>query len=143
MLIAKPVPHTPRRQGEIRVLLAVDFPLLSDLLKALLGDEPEVEIVGEVADPADLLLATGQTEADVIIQCWQSSEQVPGICTHLLAAYPDVLVIGLGADGEHNYTCRRPVVVDSLSTPALSGVQAAIREALSGTPLALSLQGGT
>lgn len=117
-------------QTKARVLLAIDFQLLSDLLQDFLADEPFVDVVGQVVDPADLLVAVGRTAANVVIQNWESAGQMPGICTHLLAAYPDLLVIGLGPDGEHNYTCRRPIVVDGLPALGLPSVQEAIYEAL-------------
>ena len=129
-LIATQTTHCSISRKKVRVLLAMDLYLLSDLLKTHLDNDPAVEIVGEMAEPANLLIATGQTKANVVIQCWPSSGQMPGICTHLMAAYPDLTIIGLSINGDRNYVCRRPVVVDNLPSSDLASVQIAIQEAL-------------
>lgn len=129
MVVANPLPDVLEPRTKARVLLSIEFQLLSNLLRSLLSAEPDVEIVGEVLDPADLLIATGQTEAHVVIQCWPS-DQMPGVCSHLLAAFPDLTVIGISAEGESNFACRRPIVVNHLSPPGLPSVQNAIREAI-------------
>jgi hypothetical protein len=126
---ANNVPIQPDFRTKARVLLSIKSQLLNDLLRSLLSVEPTVEIAGEVLDPAALLIAIRQTSADVVIQSWPS-DQMPEVCSHLLAAYPDLTVIGLSADGEFNFTCHRPIVVDQPSEPGLSGVQAAIRQAV-------------
>lgn len=128
-MVANVMPDMRQTTAKARVLLSIELQLLNDLLKSLLSAEPDVEIVGEVVDPADLLVATGQAEADVVIQRWPSNE-MPGICSHLLAAYPDLTVIGLSTEGECNFACRRPIVVNHLGPPGISSVQGAIREAL-------------
>lgn len=128
-MIANPLPDPCETRTKARVLLSIQIQLLSNLLRSLLSAEPDVEIVGEVSDPVDLLIAAGQTQADVVIQCWPSDE-MPGICSHLLAAFPDLTVIGIGDEGESNFACRRPIVVNHLSPPGLRSVQSVIREAL-------------
>lgn len=111
-----------------RVLLAVDMNLLSDALKTCLAAQPNIEVVGEVSDPTSLILAVGQAKANVVIHCWPSTGEMPGVCTHLLAAFPDLTVIGLGIDGERNQVAFRPIVVEPLPAEGLDGVLNVLHE---------------
>jgi len=74
--------------------------MLRGILKKAISTEPDMEIVGELADGIPLLLAAAQTQADVVITGLQDSE-LPGICSHLLNEYPHIKVLGLTADGRH------------------------------------------
>ena len=50
-----------------RILLAVAPRLLRDSLRRLIADEPDLEVVGDPVDPVDVLIATGQTQADIVL----------------------------------------------------------------------------
>jgi len=117
-------------RAKLRILLGVDMFLLSDVLKAHFANEPDIEIVGETTDPANLLVAVGETQAHVVIVDWPSSGEVPGLCTHLMAAYPDLTVIGLCLSSDRNFVCRRPMVVDELPSSDMASVQRAIHDVL-------------
>ena len=49
-------------------------------------------IVGEVLAPLALLLATAEPQANVIVVTLDGAKE-PGICSHLLAAYPHVVIL--------------------------------------------------
>lgn len=118
------------REQRVRVLIGIDSFLLSDVLRTHLSNDPRIEIVGETTEPVDLLVAVGETKANVVMMNWPQSGQIPGICTHLMSAYPDLTVIGLALDGDQNYVCRRPTVVQTLHQSDLASVQDVIRQAL-------------
>jgi len=77
-----------------------------------------MEVVGSEADPVDVLIATGRTRAHAVILSCPLLTDGPGLCTHLLAEYPDVQIIGVPE--------RHGVV-------SLAGLLAAIRSAPSET----------
>ena len=54
----------------IRILLALESPMLCERLQDLIEREPGAELAGEVTDPIDLLVDVRETQADVVIQTW-------------------------------------------------------------------------
>ena len=51
----------------IKVLLAIWPQLLAEVVRHIVTQQPDMVVVGEVADPNDLLSAIGATEAEVVI----------------------------------------------------------------------------
>lgn len=51
----------------IRVLIADDHALVREGLRRLLADEPDIEVVAEVADGSELMAALSRTPADVVL----------------------------------------------------------------------------
>ena len=66
----------------------------------MLADDPSLEIVGEVIHPIDILLELGSTQAEVVVIDLPASEEDPGLCSHLLAEYPEVKVVAVSSGGE-------------------------------------------
>ena len=113
--------------NKIRVLLALDSPLLRELLRKLIEREPDMEVVDEVDDPVDLLFGTDLAEVNVVIHSWPESREMPGICTHLLAEYPDLLLVGIPPGAERAYACRQAIATIPLRTSSLRDVIDEIR----------------
>ncbi len=112
----------------IRVLLAVDSPMLRELLKDRIQPQRDIEVVGEAADPVDLLLAVRATDADVVIHTWPESTEAPGICSHLLTEYAGLLVIGIPPDEDRAYACHQAISTTRLPTAGLEEMLAEIRQ---------------
>ena len=110
-----------------RVLLAVDSPLFRDLLRNRIAREDHMDVVGDVADPMDLLLAVRRTGANVLIHSWPDSEEMPGICSHLLLEYPALAVIGIPPDAERAYSCRQTITTTIVEMDGLRGLLDEIR----------------
>jgi DNA-binding NarL/FixJ family response regulator len=84
----------------IRVLLANLPRMLRDVFRLLIVEQSDMEVVGELGNGVELLLATGQTQPDIIILGVEGSE-LPGIGSHLLNEFPHVKLLGVTADGQH------------------------------------------
>jgi len=110
----------------IKVLLALDSPDRRELVRKLIEQEPGVELVGEVADPIDLLVEVKRQQADLVVQEWPG-EEIPGICSHLLIEYPDLLLIGIPRDSAHVFLCRQTVSKRRFPSAKLQEVLARIR----------------
>ena len=77
-------------------------------------------------DPVQILVRAGQMEADVVVIDQGEAEDLPGLGSHLLYEYPELLVITLsGHDGASAY--RLEVVRRELEKPLGSSLLAAIR----------------
>ena len=111
----------------MKVLLAVESPDRRELLRKLIEHEPGLELVGEVADPIDLLVEVKRWQADLVVQEWPASEETPGICSHLLIEYPDLLLVGIPRDSEHVFLCRQAVSKKKFPSTKLQEVLAKIR----------------
>ena len=110
-----------------RVVLALDSPMLGELLRNLIQREAGVEVVDEVDDPVDLLLGVDLSRVDVVIHSWPESHEMPGICTHLLGEYPDLLLIGIPPSADCAYACRQAIATTTLPSGKLRDVIAHIR----------------
>lgn len=88
--------------NQIRVLLAEMPQMLRDAFTQLVAGQPDMRLVGNLADPLGLLLAAGQTRTDAIIMGLRDSE-FPGICSHLLGEYPHIKVVGITRDGRRAF----------------------------------------
>lgn len=82
-----------------RIVLANEPRLLRGLLHYALAKAADVEVVGEVMDPARLPDAVAQGAADrVIVSLWRDTD-LPLPIRRLVDAHPAVAVMGVAADG--------------------------------------------
>jgi DNA-binding NarL/FixJ family response regulator len=96
--------------AKVQVLLALShFKRILDL-KTLLMLEPDTEIVGEAHDTIDILLEVGSTHADVVIIDLPPTGEDSGLCSHLLAEYPQVKIIAISEIGDKVVTYEIGVV---------------------------------
>jgi DNA-binding NarL/FixJ family response regulator len=79
----------------VKVLLANGPEALPTGLAMLLQQQSDIEVVGTVLDPVNLLVAVGDTQADVVVMALPDSGEMPGICSHLLHEYPQLLILAL------------------------------------------------
>ena len=84
----------------MRILLACPGLTSIKSWKAVLARDPGLEIVGEVINPIDVLLELGSTQADVVVIDLPTSKEDPGLCSHVLAEYPEVKIVAVSAGGE-------------------------------------------
>ena len=65
---------------------------------------------GEVIHLIDVLLALGSTRAEVVLIDLPASEEDPGLCSHLLAEYPEVKVVAVSSGGETSIVYETGVI---------------------------------
>ena len=80
----------------IRVLLVDDHEVVRRGLAAMLGTDPEMEVVGEAASADEAVRRVGLDEPDVVVMDVRMPER-SGIeaCRDILSAFPDVKVLML------------------------------------------------
>jgi DNA-binding NarL/FixJ family response regulator len=82
----------------IRILLGEIPQELSDGFKQAMANQPDMELVGEVKSGVEILLAVGQSCADVVVLGLQCGT-LPGISSHLLAEYPRLKILAVTENG--------------------------------------------
>ena len=116
----------------IRVLLA-DLPqVVYNAVHYALSRQLDM-IVTSVSNNMEILLAAGETQADVVVLAMKNA-RLPGIATHLLQEYPNLKILAVSADGRNAFFCElRPQLapIDTISWDTLPDViRAAVRSEL-------------
>ena len=86
----------------IRVLVANRPRLMRELILATFADQPDLEIVGEVADDADIPSSVEKTLPDFVVIALDEPGKRPRVCDTVLRQHPEVRIIGV--DPKHNYS---------------------------------------
>lgn len=83
----------------IKILLANRPRMLREVVRKMIEAQPDMEVVGEVLDPLDILVAVRDTQADAVILDLEDSEESE-LTSHLLVEYPNLTILGLAANGK-------------------------------------------
>jgi DNA-binding NarL/FixJ family response regulator len=113
----------------IKVLLANEPQTLRTRIEALLQNHSDVEAIGTVLDPIELLLAVEENQADVVVVTLPDSGEMPGICSHLLHEYPQLLILALSSDRHRACVYRQVMTVADLPDTSDEALLRAIRTA--------------
>lgn len=85
----------------IRVLVANRPRLMRETILTTFGDQPDIEIVGEVAEESEISESVKRTLPNFVVIALDHPEERPRICDDLLREHPDVRVIAV--DPANNY----------------------------------------
>ena len=81
--------------SKIKIMFASRPQMLSDVIKNLVEKQHDMQIVGKVIDPIELLFAVNERPVDVVIIVPIKSERVPRICSQLLLEHPALKILTL------------------------------------------------
>src|SRR5438034_11503850 len=79
----------------IRVLVANRPRLMRETILATFADQPDIEIVGEVADESEILESVNKTLPNFVVIALEQPGERPQICDDLLRVHPEVRVIAV------------------------------------------------
>lgn len=102
--------------------------MLRELLKDLVCRQSDMEVVGEALDPLEVLYSVRKTEADMVVTTLPESGE-PGSSSHLLAEYPQLLVLALAPDGSDAMLYRQVVVKERVRGEAYDALLSRVRQA--------------
>ncbi len=115
----------------IRILLANRPQMMRELVREMINRQDDMEVVGEVLNPVDLLVAVRETEADAVILAVKDSGEM-GLCSHLLTEYPNLTIVELASDREKAFVgqlCpRRMEIVAPSESKILEALRKAVRD---------------
>ena len=83
--------------NKIRVLLANHPMMVPDVIRQLVAEQEDMELVGDLRGPMKILHETGRTKADAVILAHEGTDE-PGLCSQLLAVYPDLTILSVTPD---------------------------------------------
>jgi chemotaxis response regulator CheB len=82
----------------IRVLVANRPRLMRELVMATISDQPDIEIVGEIQEEADIGSAVERTQPDFLIVTQGRHEDLPDFCDSILRNHPQLRIIAIASD---------------------------------------------
>ncbi len=88
-------------QRPIRVLVANHPRLMRESVLTAFEDQPDIEIVGEVADESEISESVNRTFPNVVVIALDQPGKRPRLCDELLRAHPEVRIIAVAP--EENY----------------------------------------
>ena len=116
--------------AKIKVLLASRPKLLSEVLRYMVARQPDMEVVSEVLDPIELMLAVKATRAAVVIVTPLPANGDPHICIQLLEAYPRLKIVTQSERGEAVYLYQSGIPKKRIDEPTEQLILGAIRESM-------------
>jgi DNA-binding NarL/FixJ family response regulator len=81
-----------------RVLVANRPRLMRDLVLGTIRDQPDIEVVGETEDEAEITELVERMRPDYLIVGVDEQETRPALCGFLLGRYPQMKILAVGAD---------------------------------------------
>jgi len=86
----------------IRVLIANRPRMMRELILATFADQPDIEIVGEVANDEEIPNTVERTMPDFVVVALDEPGRRPRVCDVVLRQHPDVRIIGV--DTKQNFS---------------------------------------
>jgi DNA-binding NarL/FixJ family response regulator len=83
---------------KVRVLVANRPRLMRELVLATIAEQPDIEIVGEIQEEAEILIMVERTDPDFVIIALGESDDRPGICDWVLRKHPELRVLAIAPD---------------------------------------------
>jgi hypothetical protein len=90
--------------------------------------QSDMELVGEVSEPLELLVAAAETEAEVVLMSTRENRE-PGVCSHLLSEFPNLVLITVTPDFKRACLFKRTISQEVVTKPAKDDVLSLIRRA--------------
>jgi AmiR/NasT family two-component response regulator len=83
---------------KIKVLVANRPRLMRELVLETISGQPDIEVVGEVTDTADIERMVAQSKPDFVIISLDEADRRPVICDGLLARSPATKILALAPE---------------------------------------------
>jgi chemotaxis response regulator CheB len=84
-------------ERHIRVLVANSPKLMREVIIETFVDQPDIVIVGEVAEDGDLLVQVEETRPDFLFIALDNPEKRPSVCDTILRLHPEISIIAVAA----------------------------------------------
>ncbi|RQV99016.1 DNA-binding response regulator [bacterium] len=85
---------------KISIMLSSRPKLLSEVIRNLIENQPDMMLAGEVVDPLELLPALRETPVNVVVITPIKANGMPRICGQLLKEHPQLRILTLTPESE-------------------------------------------
>ena len=116
-------------EKRVRVLVANGPRLMRELVLAVLADQSDIEVIGEIQNGSELAIAVEESRPDVLIVALDENDQCATQCGYLVGRYPQMKILALAP--EKNRGVFYWALVDVRTKPlesSESGILSALRE---------------
>src|SRR5215471_3375909 len=87
---------------QIRVLVANHPKLMREIVIEACSGQPDIEIIGEVAEDRDIPSKVEETQPDFLFVSLEDPEKRPHVCDEILRMHPRLRVIAVGASSNRS-----------------------------------------
>ena len=94
----------------IRVLVAIRPRLMRELILNTFADQPDIEIVGEIADETQVPEAVNTLSPDFLVLSQEDMGERPSVCDLVLRKHPELRIVAVAPD--RNYSVHYWVSFD-------------------------------
>lgn len=111
---------------KIRVLVANQPRMMRDLVIAIIADQPDIEIVGEIEDDAKVAQIVDALLPDFVIVGLDKPSHRPAICDYILRHHPTIKVLAVAAeykDGVFFWSDIQSLRIESSEDGILSAIR--------------------
>ncbi len=119
-----------KKNATIHIMLASRPKMLSEVIKSMVEHQPDMEIIGEVVDPIELLTTGKMQSVDVVIIAPMEIKGEPRICAHLLEKHPFLKIIVLSTESDAGFLYQSNAPVFHIDDPTEQAVFDTIRHSL-------------
>ena len=117
----------------IRILVANHPKLRREVILSTFADQPDIEIVGEVSNEAEIQDRVNQTLPDLLVVALDESGKRPPICHTVLNAHPEVRIIAVSSAQNRSICYWASLQIQSKNIePSEEGILSAARNMAAG-----------
>ena len=116
-------------EKRVRVLVANSPRLMRELVLAVLADQPDIEVIGEVQNESELSATIAEAQPDVLILALDDSDSHITQCGFLVGRYPQMKILALAPEQNRGlfYWANIDVRTKQLESSE-AGILSALRE---------------
>ena len=115
---------------KINIMFSSRPKLLSEVIRNLIEHQPDMQVVGEVVDPIELIFALRETSVDVVIITPIKANGNPRICSQLLKEHPQLIILTLTEENEAVYIFQSGKGRECIEKPSEQSILGAIRHSI-------------
>ncbi|MBN2001256.1 hypothetical protein JW935_27175 [candidate division KSB1 bacterium] len=119
-----------RSNEKIKVILASRPKMLSDVIRNMVEHQQDMEVIGEVLDPIELLIAAKEIPVDVVIITPLKADGKPRICFKLLEEHPFLKILILSAEGKTAVLYQSNIPAIHIEKPSVQAIFQTIRKSI-------------
>ena len=83
---------------KIRVLVANRPRLMRELVLATISEQPDIEVIGEIRDDAEIASVVAEVHPDFVIMALGKLDERPALCTDLMRQFPQLRIVALASE---------------------------------------------